>query len=183
MTSNFTAVLAAGALLFSLAAEAQTVAGPVASDLNGDGRAERFTLIHTGDGSADLLIENTGHGTLRADDIAWIGGVGQQPSLGLAGNGSVLLQSKNDSIGRNRWNLTLTIAWRNGAYRVAGYTYGWYDTLNLDDQGVCDLNLLNGKGFVTDGDGNRRTVRTSLRARPVTEWTDAIAPPQVCFDR
>lgn len=181
MTSIFAALCAV--FFTTLAATAQTVAGPVTSDLNGDGRAERFTLLHTGDGIADLHVENTGGRAVMATDIAWIGGIGQQPELALAPNGSVLLHSMNEAIGRNRWHLTLTIAWRNGAYRVAGYTYDWYDTLNLEDRGRCDLNLLNGRGFVTHGDGAKRAIRTTMPALPVTEWKDDIATPQVCFDR
>lgn len=160
-------------------ARAEQVGPMVASDLNGDGRAERFSLVDN-DGSVDLVIENTGGGVVVAERIAWRGGVGQQPDLALAPNGSVLLTSRNAAIGRDRWHLTLTIAWRKGAYRVAGVTYGWVDTLDLEAWGNCDLNLLTGRGELEDRRG-KSAVRTGLQAVPVTDWRDDVEmPPQGC---
>ena len=114
-----------------------------------------------------------------AEDIAWLGGIGQQPELALSANGSVLLTSMNDSVGRNRWHMTLTIAYRKQAYRVAGFTYDWYDTIDLNDYGLCDLNLLNGRGYVEKG-GARQNVHSNQSALPVTQWTDAIPIPDAC---
>ncbi len=178
MTTRICTLFAALAL--ATPALAQEVVDSVLSDLNGDGLRERFTLLHDGDGMADLIVEDTGFGRVTVPNIVWIGGIGQEPDLDLAANGSVRLASMNESIGRNRWRQTLTIAWRGGAYRVAGYTYEWYDTLDLSDSGSCDLNLLNGKGFVSKGDGPRRAVRHDLTARPITAWSDDQPIPEVC---
>jgi len=161
--------------LIGLPASAQTVS----SDLNRDGLAERFTLIER-DGTADLLIDDTGSAPVVAPGIVWSGGIGQKPELELASNGSVRLISMNEAIGRNRWHLTLTIAFRQGRYMVAGYTYGWYDTLNNEDNGICDLNLLTGKGILQKGDGPKQPVRTTMRAVPVTSFTENHPIPQVC---
>ncbi len=127
MTSRILALL-----LLAAPAVAEPLAVPVRSDLNGDGRAEMFTLLDTGDGTADLQIENTGwgNGVIYAEDIAWVGGIGQRPELALAPNGSVQVISMNESIGRDRWELTLTIAYRQEAYRVAGFTFRWRETLD-----------------------------------------------------
>jgi hypothetical protein len=174
------------AALFLAGAASADSAGPVQSDLDGDGVAERFTLLETdgftGDGAADLVIE-TPRGTLRIPDIAWAGGPGQQPGLSLAPNGSLRLTSMNEAIGRDRWRLTLTIAYRQGAYRIAGYTYAWYDTLDLEDRGTCDLNLLTGRGLLTIADDPARPVRTTLPALPVTEWRDDTPAPDACRAR
>jgi len=171
------------ALLIALTgtASAEIVAGPVTSDLNRDGVAERFVLDDTGDGSADLIIERTGRGTIVADDIAWIGGIGQKPALAVAANGSVQVISMNEAIGRNRWRLTLTIAWRDGAYRVAGATYGYYDTLDLNRSGGCDLNLLSGRGILTASNGTQSVMAVPLAALSVTDWTDATPLPRACY--
>lgn len=166
-------------LMLAALAASPAAAQSVASDLNGDGRAEILMLTGMDDGRADLTID-TGAGRVVARDIAWVGGIGQQPELSLAANGSVRLTSMNEAIGRNRWRLALTIAYRDGAYRVAGYTYEWYDTLNLPDRGTCDLNLLTGRGFLTIADGPAQAVRTSLRARPVTDWKDDAPVPAAC---
>ncbi|MCR8724738.1 hypothetical protein [Frigidibacter sp. ROC022] len=173
----FKALIAAG--LLAGPAWAGPIGPMVSSDLNGDGKVERFSLIDS-DGSVDLVIENTGGGVVIAEDVAWMGGIGQQPELDVAANGSVRLTSMNEAIGRNRWHLTLTIAYRRNAYMVAGVTYAWYDTLDLDAGGSCDLNLLTGKGIL-DVKSGRREVRTSLAPMPVTDWHDDVAmPPPGC---
>lgn len=152
----------------------------IRSDLDGDGTAEVFALVGDEDGDADLLI-TTPKGQILAPDIAWKGGMfGQEPDLSLAPNGSLRLTSRNDSIGRNRWELILTIAYRKDAYRVAGFTYSWRDTLDLDAYGICDVNLLNGRGFLTVGNADPKPVRTPLRAPTVTDWDNAAIWDGVC---
>ena len=159
----------------ALPATAQTVI----SDLNGDGLAERFTLIDR-DGTVDLLIDRTGDAPVLANDIAWSGSIGQKPDLELAPNGSVVLVSMNESVSRSRWHLALTIAFRDGRYVIAGYTYDWYDTLDPAIGGTCDLNLLTGRGTLQKGQGPKTNVRTALRAIPVTDFRDDRPIPPVC---
>jgi hypothetical protein len=183
MTSTLTRLCAAAALIatFSAPAAAQQIGPSVSSDLDKDGLPELFHLADLDDDSiVELVITRPGKPQIVARDIAWRGGIGQQPELSLAENGSVRLTSGNDSIGRGRWHLTLTIAYRRGAYRVAGYTYDWYDTLELADNGICDLNLLSGKGIRQIDGGRQHPIRTSLSALPVTEWTDSIPVPPEC---
>ena len=164
-------------------AAAQQVLGVVESDLDGSGAPETFTLLDTGNGTADLQIDDTSLGTVFASDIAWVGGAGGQlPELGLADNGSVQLTSMNEGIGRDRWALTLTIAYRDDAYRVAGYTYRWRDTIELANNGVCDVNLLTGQGEVSLDGGPKKLFSQSLPALAVTDWTDMTInlPPDAC---
>lgn len=178
MTTRFAALVA---LVLGTPVAAQDVIDSTVSDLNGDGLRERFTLLrYAGAGTVDLIIEDTGTGRITARDVAGIGGTGQEPELDLAPNGSVRLTSMNESIGRDRWRQTLTLAWRDGAYRVAGYTYRWYDTLDLDRSGKCDLNLLTGKGFVKKGQGATQTVAHGETAVPVTDWTENAPIPPIC---
>ncbi len=176
MTSRILALL-----LLAAPAAAEPLAGPVRSDLNNDGRAEMFTLLDTGDGTADLQIENTGwgNGVIYAEDIAWVGGIGQRPELALAENGSVQVISMNEAIGRDRWELTLTIAYRWDAYRVAGFTFRWRDTLDPDNWGICDLNLLTGRGILQQGSLDR-PIRTTQAPLPATAWKDDTPIPAAC---
>lgn len=160
----------------------QEVLSRVQSDLDGRGVAETFTLLDSGTGTADLQIDGTTLGTVVARNVAWVGGIGQVPNLTLASNGSVQLNSMNDSVGRDRWHLILTIAYRNDAYRIAGYTYQWFDTLDPDNNGTCDVNLLTGQGEVAINEGSKKAFSQSLPALPVTDWTDMAInlPPDVC---
>ncbi|MDF0601186.1 hypothetical protein P1J78_10640 [Psychromarinibacter sp. C21-152] len=179
MTSRF--ALALLSLLLAAPALAQAVVDSSLSDLNGDGLRERFTLLHyPGADTVDLIVEDTGTGRVTARDIAWTGGIGQQPDIDVAPNGSIRLHSRNESIGRNRWVQTLTIAYRDGAYRVAGFTYEFYDTLNPDAAGSCDLNLLTGRGFVTRGPGPKKTIAHDVAARRVTDWRESDPIPEIC---
>ena len=175
-------MFAAGFVLLGHAAVAQEVLGVVKSDLDDSGAPEVFTLLDTGTGTADLQIDDTAMGTVFAADIAWVGGAGQVPSVALADNGSVQVMSMNDAVGRDRWSLTLTIAYRDNAYRVAGYTYIWRDTLDLANNGVCDVNLLTGRGEVSVDGGTKQEFMQSLPAMPVTDWTDMTIslPPDAC---
>jgi hypothetical protein len=178
-------IFAAGFILLTNAATvavAQDVLGVVKSDLDNSGAPEVFTLLNTGTGTADLQIDDTAMGTVFAADIAWVGGPGQVPMIALAENGSVQVTSMNDAVGRDRWTLTLTIAYRNEAYRVAGYTYIWRDTLDLANNGVCDVNLLTGHGEVSIDGGPRPQPTQSLPAMPVTDWTEMTIslPPDAC---
>ncbi|MEX3014871.1 hypothetical protein [Gymnodinialimonas hymeniacidonis] len=68
---------------------------------------------------------------------------GQAPWLEAAENGSLLLQSEQIGIGRNPWSRTLTIAFRDDALLIAGFTHATYDRL---DASVfrCDVNILTG---------------------------------------
>ncbi|WP_457582886.1 hypothetical protein [Ensifer canadensis] len=78
------------------------------------------------------------------------GMVGQAPSVTALSNGSLVITTHNDSVGRDRWEQKLTIAYRNFDFVVAGYTYSSYDTLNPDNTSHCDLNVLTGKGKWND---------------------------------
>lgn len=78
------------------------------------------------------------------------GMAGQAPSVTALPNGSLVITTHNDSVGRDRWEQKLTIAYRNFDFVVGGYTYSSYDTLNLDNTSHCDLNVLTGKGKSND---------------------------------
>jgi len=110
---------------------------------------------------------------VHAPEIVWRGGIGQEPWLEALEGGSIRLYSENISIGRDRWEQILTIAYRGGEFLVAGYTFTYYDTLDPDAAGKCDVNLLTGKGVHND-----KTFRTKLPATKVSAWTQETRPPE-----
>ena len=153
----------------------------IRADLDGNGHAESFRLVvPDNDPRADLEIAGQWQ-TVVYENLGWAGiAAGTLPRLELAPNGSLRLITENSAIGRNRWEQVLTIAHRDGAYRVAGFTYAFYDTLDLDSGGFCDVNLLTGRGLLQIGKGEERAVREwAMRAPRLADWTIDTMPP-VC---
>jgi hypothetical protein len=102
---------------------------------------------------------------------------GQEPSIKATDSGSILVTTHNDAIGRDRWRQVLTIAYRAGDFIVAGFTYEYYDTLDLERHGSCDLNLLSGKGVVNDKPVKVDPLRTTLK-----DWQDETGFKACGFD-
>ncbi len=152
---------------------AQDYRTEIIADLNGDGMPDRAELVEIPKGG-DATLNIYDGGTrlvVNAPALVWVGGAGQQPELTITDHGSLQVHAMNISIGRNKWHEVLTIAFRQGQYKVAGYTYSWYDGLNMDDQGECDVNLLTGKGILSLGmDWTKSSFTTKTRAMPVQEW-------------
>jgi hypothetical protein len=82
---------------------------------------------------------------------------------------SISVGSQNDAIGRDRWDQTLTLAYRNGAFVVAGYTYNYYDTLDTNHNGSCDYNVLTGK-VTKDGKDSKAEPQTIK----IEDWDDKL---------
>lgn len=155
------------------------------ADWTGDGYPDRAVLIETEDG-ADLLIyigearSDDGESApyrlaARRDGIAWRGRAwGTFPELALSSSGALQVISRNEAIGRHRWQETVTILWRDGRFIVGGYTFEARDTLDPGAGSSCDINLITG-GAILDG------VRAKLSpaAEPVESW----ASPGGCPER
>lgn len=152
---------------------AQDFRAEIIGDLDGDGTPDRAELVEVPEGGDATLNIYDGGTQLIVNALAlvWVGGAGQQPELTITDHGSLRVHAMNISIGRNKWHETLTIAFRQGQYKVAGYTYSWYDGLDMKNQGECDVNLLTGKGILALGmDWTKSTFTTKARAMPVQEW-------------
>ncbi len=95
------------------------------------------------------------------------GMVGQEPSIAALPNGSIAVTSQNDSVGRDRWQQTLTLAYRNNSFIVAGYTYAYRDTLEPDSSYSCDYNVLTGKATKSGKD-----LKAEARTVSIQDWQD-----------
>ncbi len=154
----------------------------VTADWTDDGGMDRAVLYDDGTDDAALAIyvgANGGFERLAFDpDIAWFGAMwGTMPWLEVSDAGSLLIKSGNEAIGRNRWSQTLTVAFRGGAFVVAGYTSTWYDTLDMENNGTCDVNYLTGKGEVAKGEAAAKPFGFAKGALRVGDWTDSNVPP------
>ena len=182
---------ALGLCLISLSSYADTnpsvkpsdVVSVVTLDMNNDGSMDRAVLVNNtnpDETAVDLLIylgEDGAHQmklALNKPAIAWTGAMwGQLPSLESNNKDSLLIKSENSAIGRDRWSQTLTVAYRNNEFVVAGYTYNSYDTLDPKAGKSCDVNLLTGKG---KKDGKAITV--AKKSPLVKDWQNEGGIPE-----
>ena len=160
---------------------AERVIAGISGDWNKDGVSDLALIVRRADiqGGEDnglyVYLANPDESRLELalalPGTVW-GGLtlyGQEPALTALPNGSFTLTTKNESVGRDRWRQTLTIAHRNNDFIVAGYTYSSYDTLDPAGGRDCDLNVLTGKGK----SGGKAFAGAPLFAELKT-WDDAI---------
>lgn len=160
----------------------------ITADITGDGLidfVELYENVNPGDADLRIWVRNT-NGVLELSSqslaLVWVGGPGQQAELSLTDHGSLQVISQNYSIGRNRWQQTLTLAYRNDIFVLAGFTYNWYDSLNLEDSGNCDVNLLTGKGVLETGNEvvSKTRFTTNAYHGPIEHWDKEW--PKECND-
>ena len=101
-------------------------------------------------------------GTTDAD-----GAFGQEPSINAIGKASIAIHSQNSAMGRDRWDQTLTLVYRDKQFIVAGYTYNYYDTLDPNAGASCDYNALTGSM-----QKNGKSVEATPKTIAIEDWTD-----------
>ena len=161
---------------------AERIISGASGDWNKDGAADLALLVAPGSDDEVigiyLYVTERDRGLLKlvtsAPDKVWgnsrlDGFYGQDPAITALANGSIAVMSQNSAIGRNRWERTLTLAYRENRFIVAGYTYTYYDTLDPDGNGSCDYNVVTGK---LKRDETAQSV--APRTVSVEDWTDEI---------
>lgn len=179
-------ILVAGLTLSALAETAHAEGDPevgavlaqTEGDFDGDGVVDQARLVvaesrYEGE-SADLIVT---FGGARAPqtfpNVAWRGLMaGMQPEIEATSRGSLRVKAQNYGIGRFRWEETLTIAWRDDAFYVAGYTYFGSDSGDLTII-RCDVNLFTGSAVRND-----ETISVAPRRIALADWTEASAPEE-----
>ena len=155
----------------------------ITNDWNNDGGMDRAVLVAPEDRDDDvglyLYLSDDASPPPQLNifkpNLAWSGAMwGTIPRLALGKSGSIEVFSMNEAIGRNRWTQKLTIAYRNNAFVVAGYTYESYDTLDLNYAFSCDVNLLTGKGLK-----NKKPVKSNQPLIKLADWSNESVP-SVC---
>lgn len=192
LCASFGALLASGVALTAPAfAETDPFNGRMIAALSGtwripDGRDAVF-LMQADDGMADLVLMR--HDAVRGlqpslylPALVFAGPMaGQSPSLSPVSDSSFAIKTEQIGVGRTPWYQTLTVAYRDGAYMLAGFTYSFYDRLDLSHTGSCDVNLLTGHYMAELGPGEEttrieRTGTDGPRAFPLAELTDSYFP-------
>lgn len=157
---------------------AERVLSSASGDWNKDGRQDLALLVapenEDDDLSLYLYLMDAEHPLLRlavaAHNIAWgnhdlDGMFGRDATIEALASGSIAVHSENSAIGRNRWQQTVTIAWRDGRFVAAGLTYSDYDTLDPEAGNSCDYNILTGKLVL-----NGKDKKVAPRVLPIENW-------------
>ncbi|WFR96506.1 hypothetical protein [Rhizobium tumorigenes] len=144
----------------------EKIIGAAIGDWNRDGNADLALLItpeEDGDDiGIDIYLRDKEHLLLHlaaaapnkvSGNTSLNGMFGRDAGISAQPNGSISVHSENSGGGRDRWEQTLTIAYRNATFVVAGFTYTHHDTLDPDNSGTCD-NVLSGK--VSSGGKERK---------------------------
>jgi hypothetical protein len=178
-------VLALPVSAFAQAAPASVSPARIVSAASGawtnDGRMGRAVLIDDPDNASVDLAIYTGDGTdpgqapklaAFAHDIAASGGMfGNTAELRQARNGALQVYSENTAVGRDKWERTMTLAFRGGRFVVAGLTMRSYDDLHPNSAASCDLNFLSGVGKK-----GGKTLKVASGGIPVEKWTEDMIP-------
>ncbi|MCK5898066.1 MAG: hypothetical protein KAG06_03230 [Methylococcales bacterium] len=163
----------------TLAKKSETIS-VATGDWNQDKRLDAAVLIKNKDVVELYIFLATKKGLqplAHKKDIVWMGAMGgTPPNLTVKGRGSLLINSENDSIGRNRWQQTLTVSYRDKNFMVGGYTYNSYDTLDLKKTFHCDLNLFTGRGIK-----NNKAFKIAPQKIKLSNWSDEHIAKQ-CAD-
>jgi hypothetical protein len=177
----FVAILLSASAAFGADPDPARIVDVAVGDWNGDGKPDLALLAEAPDDAADdqlgvyiylrddhdlLRLATSAPGKIWGTTVAE-GIYGQEPSIKAAGKSSIAIHSQNSAIGRDRWEQTLTLAYRNNQFVVAGYTYSHYDTLNPDGGGSCDYNALTGK-LQRDG----KDAKAEARTITIADWKD-----------
>lgn len=157
---------------------ADRIVAAATGDWDRDSNADLALIARPAEGSDEdngvfIYLANPGESRLglkvSAPNKIWgnLTMFGQEPTVAALANGSIKLTSQNSSVGRDRWSQSLTLAYRNGRFVVAGYTYSSYDTLDNANTRECDLNVLTGKGTA-----NGKPITTAAAQITLEEWND-----------
>ena len=159
---------------------AERVVAAASGDWDGNGKTDLALITGPAAGSAEdngvyIYLADPDEARLKvkvaAADKIWgnLTMSGQEPGITALANGSIKLTSQNSSVGRDRWSQSLTLAYRNARFIVAGYTYSSHDTLDAGNKRECDLNVLTGKGTA-----NGKSIAAKGAQIAFEEWNDEI---------
>ena len=151
-----------------------------------DGSMGRAILIDDSDNSSVDLAIYTGDSTnpdqglklaAFAHDIASSGNMfGNTAELRQTKKGALQVYSENTAVGRDKWERTMTLAYRGGHFVVSGLTLSAYDDLSPGSGGSCDINFLSGKAKA-----GRKMIRLPAGGIPVEKWTEDMIPKACQF--
>jgi hypothetical protein len=176
--------------------ESQKIITAATGDWNGDGATDLAMIVETEpsfpmdmyfflrDREGNYLkpagiVRDQIYGEWNGYDRPGYGNSDTEPELTALPNGSIKLYLPAMPIGAARTNQTLTIAYREGAFIVAGFAYDYQDYQKDNAQSDCDYNVLTGKGHSSkkQPDGSTRQAKVAVEGRVIafTDWNSGIS--------
>ena len=199
------ALLAIFALSPTAALAAEQVVFEVTLDMNGNGESERAMLVIVGDKlnikegepaefyvledgqRADLLLY-LDYGddplylsdmpTFRKENIALRHGLNFVFVPETKGKGSLNIITSNGYGNTFNTTETLTIVYRNGAFRVGGWATDSHNSRE-DASTHCSVNYLANKAVKRENDGKDKRIKGKFVPRLLSDWK-VDEPPVVC---
>lgn len=171
--------------------ETRKIITAATGDWNGDGAADLAMIVETEPGEPmdmHFFLRDREHNFLRPAGIVrgqilgeWNGydrpgyeASDTEPELTALPNGSIKLSLPAMPVGSKRTDQTLTLAYRNDAFIVAGFAYDYRDYLEENVANGCDYNVLTGKGksskMQPDGTTVQKTVSVEGKVIPLAQW-------------
>ncbi|AZV20974.1 hypothetical protein [Mesorhizobium sp. M7A.F.Ce.TU.012.03.2.1] len=176
--------------------ETRKIVTAVTGDFNGDGAVDLAMVVETEPGQpmdVHFFLRDKEHNYLKPVEIVheqvhgeWNGydrpgyeNSDTEPELTMLPNGSIKFYLPAMPVGSERTDMTLTIAWRNGAFIVAGFAYNHDDYLKENAESACEYNVLTGKGTSSekqpDGSTKHKTVSVEGQAIAFKDWNPGAA--------
>ncbi|GLS39212.1 hypothetical protein GCM10010869_48090 [Mesorhizobium tianshanense] len=171
--------------------ETQKIITAATGDWNGDGATDLAMIVETEPSEPmdiHFFLRDREHNFLRPAGIVreqitgeWNGydrpgyeASDTEPELTALPNGSIKLYLPAMPVGSKRTNQTLTLAYRNDAFIVAGFAYDYHDYLEHNVASDCNYNVLTGKGESSrkrpDGTTEQKIVSVEGKIIPFAEW-------------
>ena len=171
--------------------ESQKIITALTGDFNGDGGTDLAMIVETEPSDPmdmHFFLRDKEHNFLKPAGIVreqmygeWNGydrpgyeASDTEPELTALPNGSINLYLPAMPVGSKRTNTTLTLAYRNDAFIVAGFAYDYHDYLKDNVASDCDYNVLTGKGksskMQPDGTTVHSIVAVEGKVVPFAEW-------------
>ncbi|WP_192362129.1 hypothetical protein [Mesorhizobium mediterraneum] len=171
--------------------ETRKIITALTGDWNGDGAVDLVMIVETEPSDPmdmHFFLRDREHNFLRPAGVVrdqilgeWNGydrpgyeASDTEPELTALPNGSIKLYLPAMPVGSKRTNQTLTLAYRDGVFIVAGFAYDYHDYLEDNVASDCDYNVLTGKGKSSkvrqDGTAAHATVSVEGKIIPFAEW-------------
>jgi hypothetical protein len=181
------AVILSGSTVYAEPIETQKIITALSGDFNGDGVQDLAMIVETEPSDPmDMhfflgrperfylqpveVVRGQIDGEWNGYDRPGYENSDTEPSLSLLPNGSIRLDIPALPMGGERTNQTITLAYRDKQFVVAGFAFEHNDLLHENIDSKCEYNVLTGKGV-----SGKRNMTGEMVEKPVAVAGQTIA--------